>query len=270
MLLSEIKKSPWFFQERFWLIIFLYCDTLFIRDCKNLSDNSFCKHCSWLEASLLLSLFKSLLVIPTSAEDHKGRWMFLWFLCLRVDDCLKSHLLFFCNYARIPEQKNQAITILPLQKRIPKNSTKNNCGILIKRILTNFKTCDIILNIDIFLVRYNYFIFKFKEKKEEKKVRKIFKKAKSKKRFAQKLLLMAVSVLMIMAMVPHTDAVTAEPENFVTSAYSKHWGRSDLRAYLNNVTKTKSTLPIDSTKSGSRDSNYPSLFSNAEYNLVRP
>lgn len=55
------KKIALIFQERFWLIIFLYCDTLFIRDCKNLSDNSFYKHCSWLEASLLLSFFMPLI-----------------------------------------------------------------------------------------------------------------------------------------------------------------------------------------------------------------
>ena len=61
----------------------------------------------------------------------------------------------------------------------------------------------------------------------------------------------------------------AEPDKFVTSAKANHWGRSDLRAYLNNVTKTGNTLPLDSRTAGN-DANYPSQFSDAEFGLVEP
>ena len=61
-----------------------------------------------------------------------------------------------------------------------------------------------------------------------------------------------------------------EPDKFMTSAKANHWGRSDLRAYLNNVTKTDNTLPISSTTTGTNENNYPAHFSKAEYKLVQP
>ena len=75
---------------------------------------------------------------------------------------------------------------------------------------------------------------------------------------------------MMLAMVPNNGAFAAEPTTFVTTAFANHWGRSDLRAYLNNVTKSANTLPINSTTSGSNAANYPSQFSDAEYGLVQP
>ena len=75
---------------------------------------------------------------------------------------------------------------------------------------------------------------------------------------------------MMLAMVPNNGVFAAEPDKFVTSANANHWGRSYLRAHLNNVTKSDDTLPINSTTSGSNAANYPSQFSDAEYGLVQP
>ena len=76
---------------------------------------------------------------------------------------------------------------------------------------------------------------------------------------------------MMLAMVPNNGVFAAEPDKFVTSANANHWGRSYLRAHLNNVTKSDdNTLPINSTTSGSNAANYPSQFSDAEYGLVQP
>ena len=85
-----------------------------------------------------------------------------------------------------------------------------------------------------------------------------------------KILSLSVSASLMLAMVPNNGAFAAEPTTFVTTAYANHWGRSDLRAYLNNVEKTNNTLPINSTNSGSNAANYPSQFSDAEYGLVQP
>ena len=85
-----------------------------------------------------------------------------------------------------------------------------------------------------------------------------------------KILSLSVSASLMLAMVPNNGAFAAEPTKFVTTAKANHWGRSDLRAYLNNVTKSNNTLPINSTTSGSNAANYPSQFSDAEYGLVQP
>ena len=85
-----------------------------------------------------------------------------------------------------------------------------------------------------------------------------------------KILSLSVSASLMLAMVPNNGAFAAEPTTFVTTAFANHWGRSDLRAYLNNVEKTNNTLPINSTNSGSNAANYPSQFSKAEYGLVQP
>jgi|GEM_PF-4767949 len=99
---------------------------------------------------------------------------------------------------------------------------------------------------------------------------KIFTKEKIKSNLAQKLLSMAVSLSLMLATVPNNNAYADGPGFFYEAAYANHWGRSDLRAYLNNVEKTNNTLPINSTNSGSNAANYPSQFSNAEYELVQP
>ena len=85
-----------------------------------------------------------------------------------------------------------------------------------------------------------------------------------------KILSLSVSASLMLAMVPNNGAFAEEPDKFVTTAFANHWGRSDLRAYLNNVTKSANTLPINSTTSGSNAANYPSQFSDAEYGLVQP
>lgn len=87
---------------------------------------------------------------------------------------------------------------------------------------------------------------------------------KTKRRFFSLLL----AICLAAGLVPAT-AFAAEPESFVTSANANHWGRSDLRAYLNNAAKTDGTLPLD-TKSAGNGAKYPLFFSEGEYALVQP
>ena len=87
---------------------------------------------------------------------------------------------------------------------------------------------------------------------------------KTKRRFFSLLL----AICLAAGLVPAT-AFAAEPGSFVTSANANHWGRSDLRAYLNNATKTGDTLPLD-TMSADNDAKYPWCFSDGEYALVQP
>ena len=90
-------------------------------------------------------------------------------------------------------------------------------------------------------------------------------------KIVKNLLSLGASASMMLAMVPNNGVFAAEPDKFVTSANANHWGRSYLRAHLNNVTKSDdNTLPINSTTSGSNAANYPSQFSDAEYGLVQP
>ena len=63
---------------------------------------------------------------------------------------------------------------------------------------------------------------------------------KIKRRFLSLLL----AICLVAGLVPAT-VFAAEPESFVTSANANHWGRSDLRAYLNNAAKMDGTLPLD-------------------------
>ena len=87
---------------------------------------------------------------------------------------------------------------------------------------------------------------------------------KIKRRFLSLLL----AICLVAGLVPAT-VFAAEPESFVTSANANHWGRSDLRAYLNNAAKTDGTLQLD-TMSANNGANYPSCFSEGEYALVQP
>ena len=87
---------------------------------------------------------------------------------------------------------------------------------------------------------------------------------KIKRRFLSLLL----AICLVAGLVPAT-VFAAEPESFVTSANANHWGRSDLRAYLNNAAKTDGTLQLD-TMSADNDANYPWCFSDEEYALVQP
>ena len=87
---------------------------------------------------------------------------------------------------------------------------------------------------------------------------------KTKRRF----LSLPLAICLVAGLVPAT-VFAAEQESFVTSANANHWGRSDLRAYLNNATKTDGTLPLD-TMSADNEANYPWRFSDEEYALVQP
>ena len=87
---------------------------------------------------------------------------------------------------------------------------------------------------------------------------------KTKRRFFSLLL----AICLAAGLVPAT-AFAAEPGSFVTSANANHWGRSDLRAYLNNAEKTDGTLPLD-TMSANNGAKYPLFFSDGEYALVQP
>lgn len=81
------------------------------------------------------------------------------------------------------------------------------------------------------------------------------------------IVLSAILVSMNMSMVTYAK----ENDMFATSAYANHWGRSDLRAYLNGVEKTNRTLPYDTTHNSRIASGYyESQFSDAEYALVQP
>ena len=86
---------------------------------------------------------------------------------------------------------------------------------------------------------------------------------------------------MMLAMVPNNGVFAAEPDKFVTSANANHWGRSDLRAYLNNGLETvaedgsvsEKNYGIDSTKGDYKSDNksgYAHMFSDTEYGLVQP
>ena len=89
------------------------------------------------------------------------------------------------------------------------------------------------------------------------------------KKTAKNLLAVGLCVSLASSMISPTAWAYDESPTFVTAAKANHWGRSDMRAYLNNVTKTNGTLPVDSTTSGSNSANYPSQFSNREYDLVQ-
>ena len=112
---------------------------------------------------------------------------------------------------------------------------------------------------------------------------KLKKRFLSKRKFSRvlpKLLSIGVGTSLMLAMVLNNGvafyndvanfAKEANPNYFYEEAKANHWGRSDLRAYLNNVEKVNNTLPVDSTVSGTNSANYPSHFSDAEYGLVHP
>ena len=106
---------------------------------------------------------------------------------------------------------------------------------------------------------------------------KLKKRFLSKRKFSRilpKLLSIDVSASLMLSMVPSNGAYAslnlAKSNYFYEEARANHWGRSDLRAYLNNVEKVNNTLPVDSTVSGTNSANYPSHFSDAEYGLVQP
>lgn len=95
---------------------------------------------------------------------------------------------------------------------------------------------------------------------------------KIKTSFTKQLLSIVTCMALILTMLPiSTLTVFAqyEPNTFINSEKLSHWGRSDLRAYLNNIAKIDNTLPFDSSNADNSVS-YPSQFSNAEIALVQP
>lgn len=84
-----------------------------------------------------------------------------------------------------------------------------------------------------------------------------------------KLVALAAAAVVAISVVP-APALAAAPDTFVTSAYANHWGRSDLRAYLNGYTKTDDTAPLDSTAAGSNSKGYATQFSEREYERIQP
>ena len=96
-----------------------------------------------------------------------------------------------------------------------------------------------------------------------------------------KILSLSVSASLMLAMVPNNGAFAAEPTTFVTTAFANHWGRSDLRAYLNNGLATvaengsvsNKNYGLNSTEgecNSNNTSGFAKQFSNAEYELVQP
>ena len=96
-----------------------------------------------------------------------------------------------------------------------------------------------------------------------------------------KILSLSVSASLMLAMVPNNGAFAAEPTTFVTTAFANHWGRSDLRAYLNNGLATvaengsvsNKNYGLNSTEgecNSNNTSGFAKQFSNAEYELVKP
>lgn len=96
-----------------------------------------------------------------------------------------------------------------------------------------------------------------------------------------KILSLSVSASLMLAMVPNNGAFAAEPTTFVTTAFANHWGRSDLRAYLNNGLATvaengsvsNKKYGLNSTEgecNSNNTSGFAKQFSDAEYGLVQP
>ncbi len=100
---------------------------------------------------------------------------------------------------------------------------------------------------------------------------KIFTREKIQGKLAQKLLSIVVSLSLMASMAPGKMAQAAEPTTFVSTAYANHWGRSDLRSYMNGVAKGNGTSPMDTTGHARQTSGYyESRFSDAEFGLVQP
>lgn len=89
-----------------------------------------------------------------------------------------------------------------------------------------------------------------------------------------------ITLSLMLAMVPQNGAFSLESSKFVVPAYASHWGRSDLRAYLNNGladvaddgTVSNKNYGKDSTTgpyASNNKSGYAKHFSNAEYDLVQ-
>lgn len=100
---------------------------------------------------------------------------------------------------------------------------------------------------------------------------KIFTREKIQGKVEHKLLSIVVSLSLMASMAPGKMVQAAEPTTFVSTAYANHWGRSDLRLYMNGVAKGSDTSPMDTTGHARQTSGYyESRFSDAEFGLVQP
>ena len=113
-----------------------------------------------------------------------------------------------------------------------------------------------------------------------KAIKNLLTKGKTRKIFAKFFsigisvsMVLAMLMAIVLAMLPNNGAFAGgdKPDKFMTSAKANHWGRSDLRAYMNGVEKNANTLPLDTTNHYRQQSGYyESQFSEAEYKLVQP
>lgn len=114
-------------------------------------------------------------------------------------------------------------------------------------------------------------------------MRNIFTTKKQQNRPGQKtrILSMAVILSLVLTMLPVNGVLAAEQNRFTDPANANHWGRSDLRAYLNNGLATVAANGTVSNKNyglnsaagayaSSNASGYAAEFSAAEYALVQP
>ena len=85
-----------------------------------------------------------------------------------------------------------------------------------------------------------------------------------------------ISIAIIFCMIAGFAAIPVaaderHPEHFIAASEPNHWGRSDLRSYLNGTKKISNTLPFDTTKNDRiEEGYYESQFSDDEYRIVLP
>lgn len=88
----------------------------------------------------------------------------------------------------------------------------------------------------------------------------------------------ALSLAFLFAINGSTFIANAINSSFNAEAYSNHWGRSDIRTYLNNSLGniddaghiSNKNYQIDSTKLSNNQSGYAKHFNNDEYDLIQP
>jgi len=86
----------------------------------------------------------------------------------------------------------------------------------------------------------------------------------------------SVMLIAVMLSVPLLITLPAAADNtaptyFTSAEYASHWGRSDLRAYLNGAEKLLDTLPVSTEHTERQEIGYyESYFSDAEYALIQP
>ena len=84
-----------------------------------------------------------------------------------------------------------------------------------------------------------------------------------------------LSVLLTFAMLAALPLLAAVParaeEDAMADAYANQWARSDVRAWLNGLTKTaEGSLPVDGSNGTKSEGNFLNCFTDAELALFRP